>query len=207
MVFSTMRSPTKAEIEAANRHKKEREIWNDLDKISSAIQTDNLQELESLHKYLDNKYQYCIGDWGKSMYGYVNGTGFIYDGLDVDSIKENLKMMRPKLEAFLHGWNAKSNSVDYSRNADVSVTVNNTVSISVSFDETRQKIEDMTALNRTQTDEILAKINELEEISKEKSSRKTKWEKVKPIIMFAIDKGVDVAIAVLSLVMQMKLNA
>ena len=44
------------------------------------------------------------------------------------------------------------------------------------------------------------------EISKEKSSCKTKWEKVKPIIAFALDKGADVAIAILSLVMQMKLG-
>ena len=58
----------------------------------------------------------------------------------------------------------------------------------------------------SKTDEILEKINELEEISKEKSSRKTKWEKVKPIIAFALDKGADVAIAILSLVMQMKLG-
>ena len=64
----------------------------------------------------------------------------------------------------------------------------------------------MTALSREQTDEILEKINELEKISKENTSRKTKWEKVKPIIAFALDKGADVAIAILSLVMQMKLG-
>ena len=65
---------------------------------------------------------------------------------------------------------------------------------------------DMTALSREQTDEILEKINELEKISKENTSCKTKWEKVKPIIAFTLDKGADVAIAILSLVMQMKLG-
>ena len=39
-----------------------------------------------------------------------------------------------------------------------------------------------------------------------KSFHKTKWEKVNPIITFALDKGADVAIAILSLVMQMKLG-
>ena len=64
----------------------------------------------------------------------------------------------------------------------------------------------MTALSREQTDEILEKIDELEKISKENTSRKTKWEKVKHIIASALDKGADVAIAILSLVMQMKLG-
>lgn len=40
----------------------------------------------------------------------------------------------------------------------------------------------------------------------ENTSRKSKWEKVKPIISFALDKGADVAIAILSLVLQMKLG-
>ena len=87
------------------------------------------------------------------------------------------------------------------------ITVNNTLNISLSFEETKQKIEDMTALNREQTDEILAKIDELQKISKENISRKSKWEKVKPIISFAVDKGADVAIAILSLVLQMKLGS
>lgn len=140
------------------------------------------------------------------MYGYVDGHGFKYEWLGADSIKDNLSTMKPKLEAFMHGWNAKSSSAGSVRNPDVNVTVNNTVNISISFEEARQKIEDMTALSREQTDEILEKINELEKISKENTSRKTKWEKVKPIIAFALDKGADVAIAILSLVMQMKLG-
>ena len=64
----------------------------------------------------------------------------------------------------------------------------------------------MTALSREQTDEILEKMNALEEIAEESSSRKTKWEKVKPILEFALDKGVDVAITFMSLIVQMKLG-
>ena len=80
------------------------------------------------------------------------------------------------------------------------------MNVSITFEQVRSKIEDMTTLSRKQTDEILEKINELEAISKENVSRKTKWEKVKPIIAFTLDKGADVAIAVLSLVMQMRLG-
>lgn len=204
--MATIKTPTKAQIEASNNHKCEKEILRDIHKIDATIQNADPVEMESLHRYLDGKYQYGIADWGKSMCGYVDSYGFKYEWLDPDSMKDNLSTMKPKLEAFMYGWNAKNSSSGPVRNSGVNVTVNNTVNISISFEETRQKIEDMTALSREQTDEILEKIDELEKISKENTSRKTKWEKVKPIIAFALDKGADVAIAILSLVMQMKLG-
>lgn len=204
--MATIKPPTKAQIEASNNRRREKEILCDIRKIDTAIQNADPAEMESLHRYLDGKYQYGIADWGKSMYGYIDNLGFEYECLGADSIKDNLSTMKPKLEAFMHGWNAKSSFSGPVRNSDVNVTVNNTVNISISFEETRRKIEDMTALSREQTDEILEKIDELEKISKENTSRKTKWEKVKHIIAFALDKGADVAIAILSLVMQMKLG-
>ena len=99
------------------------------------------------------------------------------------------------------------NAISLPKPSETNITVNNNVNISLSFQEAKQKIEDMTTLNREQTNEILAKIDELEKISKENISRKSKWEKVKPIIAFALDKGADVAIAILSLILQMKLGA
>lgn len=62
----------------------------------------------------------------------------------------------------------------------------------------------MNALSQEQTDEIIAKIDELEAISKEPLPKKTKWEKVEPILAFAMDKGADVAIAIMTLIVQMK---
>ena len=206
MRLPPIKSSTKAEIDAAAKRKREREIEQDIRKIDDVLQKADPAEMEALHRYLDGKYQSGVMDWGHSMHGYIDGHGFSYELLCADSLKDNLATMKPKLEGFIYGWNAKGKSSGYIRNPDVSVTVNNTVNISISFEETRQKVEDMTALSREQTDEILEKINELEEISKENSSRKTKWEKVKPIIAFALDKGADVAIAILTLVMQMKLG-
>ena len=103
-----MKPPTKAQIEASNNYKREKEILRDIHKIDVAIQNADPAEMESLHRYLDGKYQYGIADWGKSMYGYVDGHGFKYEWLGADSIKDNLSTMKPKLEAFMHGWNAKA---------------------------------------------------------------------------------------------------
>ena len=187
---------------------RERTVKSDIAKIDEAISsTDESAQLQ-LHKNLDGKYQFCISGWGQSLYGFNKEYGFNYNYLGADSIKENLAVMRAKLESFALGWNEKGGNFQARHKApDVSVTVNNTVNISVSFQEARQKIEDMTALSQAQTDEILEKIDELERIQAENSSRKSKWEKVKPILSFVLDKGADVAVAILTLIVQMKLGA
>lgn len=72
----------------------------------------------------------------------------------------------------------------------------------LSFDQARQQVENMTALSQEQTDEIIVKIDEIEAISKEKTPKKKKWEKIKPILAFALDKGVDIVIMLWSLALQ-----
>lgn len=189
-------------------NERKRAIMSDIDKIDRVIAANTGEgDLEHLHRELDGKYQACIAKWGLSMYGYNDTFGFNYEFLGESSLRDNLLTMKPKLEAYMQGWNNHSNTIDSSKSTSaVNVTVNNSVSISVSFMETRQKIEGMNALSREQSGEILEKVDELEKIHKEASPRKTKWDKVKPIISFAMDKGVDVAIAILSLIVQMKLT-
>lgn len=201
--------PGKAQAEYSSRHKKEKEsrkaIRCDIQKIDEVLQKEDMTEMRDLHRNLDGKYQACIADWGQSMVGYYK-RGFDHEELSSPELMNNLLLMKSKLEALQLGWNGQSTVPHVTENPRVNVTVNNTVHISISFDEARQKIEDMTALNQKQTDEILEKINALEEIAKESSSRKTKWEKVKPILAFALDKGADVAVTFMSLILQMKLG-
>lgn len=163
------------------------------------------EEKFKLHRELDGRYQACVKDWYKGFWGAdKDATRVYYNRLhdSPSSIQENLEMMKAKLETYQYGMNA----ISLPEPASTNIAVYNNLNISLSFAEAKQKIEDMTALNREQTDEILAKIDELEKISQENISRKSKWEKIKPIISFALDKGADVAIAILSLVLQMKLG-
>ena len=179
-------------------------ICSDIKRIEESGSLSSEEQFK-LHRELDGRYQACIKDWYMGLWGSnTNGTLFSYNTIrsHPSSVQGNLDMMKAKLETYRYGMNAISLPDPPATN----ITVNTNVSISLSFEETKQKIEDMTALNREQTDEIVSKIDELEKISKENISRKSKWEKVKPIISFALDKGADVAIAILSLVMQMKLG-
>ena len=86
------------------------------------------------------------------------------------------------------------------------VTNTNKINISLSFKDVRQQIEDMPGLTEKETSKLKDKINELEKINSERISRKKKWEKIKPIASFVLDKGVDVAVPILSLIVQMKLG-
>lgn len=206
--MTKMKPPTKAQIEASEKHKREKAIKKDIQKINDVMNNNDDTELISLHRLLDGKYQTVIIDWGKSMWGYSNESGFNYLLLDADSIKENLSLMGHKLEAFLIGLNDKRNFGKFAYNSGINVTINNSniVDVEINFEEIRQKIEDMPGLNNEDTEEIKSKIDELENISKESISKKKKWEKVKPILLFVIDKGADVAISIMPLILQMKLG-
>lgn len=178
-------------------------VCADIQRITDA-QNLSADDKLKLHRELDGRYQACIKNWYAGLWcSNSTMTAVWYGPLENSSIyiSENLEMMKAKLETYKFQMNAVSVETPAQQ---INVTTN--VNVSITFEEVRSKIEDMTALSREQTDEILEKIDELEAISKETTSRKTKWEKVKPIIAFALDKGADVAIAILSLVMQMKLG-
>lgn len=140
------------------------------------------------------------------MYGYFDGHGFDYELLGIDSLKENLLTMKPKLEAFMHGWNA---IVRLARPApvsvpDVNVTVNNNVTVNITFEQVREKIEDMTSLTDEQTKEALDKVSEIESVVNGEGSKKAKWEKIKPILTWLADKSFDVAMTILPLLLQVQ---
>lgn len=208
--FSVPKTTSENHVSHRDITRTKRKINEDIQKIDDVLSRYIESEMEELHIILDGKYSAYVPEWGMSMYGYNREYGFMYDSFDIESKKHNLLLMKSKLQGYagMLELNSKMNG----SKSNLSVTVNNNnnnnnqVNIEVSFEETRQKIEDMTALSREQTDEILKKIDELESINKENISRKNKWEKVKPIIAFALDKGADAAIAILALVMQMKLG-
>ena len=114
--------------------------------------------------------------------------------------------MQAKLDMYKEGWNASVVEGVAKSDLNVIVNNNNTINISISFAEARQKIENMAGLTDGDTEEIQEKIDELEVISKEGISKKKKWEKIKPILAFVLDKGADVAITIMGLVLQMELG-
>lgn len=182
-------------------------IENDIHKIEDVIISDNADEMKKLHQDLDGKYHACIAGWGHSMYSYSSEYGFAYDFLSRDSMLHNLKQMKASIKAYKLGLcSARKDNV---RATEVNVSVqnnnNNSINIDTSFDLSRNQILENNALSQKETDDILEKINELEKIMKGDMTRKVKWERIKPIIQFSLNKGIDVAIAILTPIIQTNL--
>lgn len=116
-----------------------------------------------------------------------------------------IKRVVEKLRSFkMNGYQDRSdsnmtNNININNEVNASSTSNsssfsNANSVSVlSFEDAKKSIEEMSALNDTEIDEILKKIDELEQIINTSERKSKKWESVKGIIKWVADKSFDVA--------------
>lgn len=170
----------------------------------------NFTEIEGkdFHIELASKYQDHILNFGKSLYGYFyDGDFFNYEYIGLDSLKHNIKSIMFKLIAFQKNGYSNPN-VQTSQGINIINRNNNELSanqtICLSFEAVRQQIAEMTGLSAIDTKEVLEKVDEIKAIVELKESPKSKWEKVKPILSWISDKSVDVGIALLPLILNIK---
>ena len=184
--------------------KKDR-IREDIAAIDKAIESCDPKVILQMHQHIDGKYQACIAGWNQSIYGYIPGHGINYSIIDVDDLTHNLRIMKPKLEGFIEGWNAiASPTATATTIPEINVNTTTNVNITITFEQVRNKIEDMTSLTDEQTKEALEKISEIETVVKGEGSKKSKWEKIKPILTWLADKSFDVAMTILPLLLQVQ---
>lgn len=189
-----------------------RDIDKDINSIKDVLNNKNIEEMLKVHKYMDSKYQSKINTWGLSQYGWSDDLGFAYELIGESGISENLEHMIGKLEGYKQDldlrayeiFNGKSSSGVKIYNNNINSNSNtNTITNTVNFNVVLQNIKDNEELTEEQTKEALQKLEELKTIYKSKDSKKTKWAKVKPIMIWLADKSVDVGIAFLPLITSM----
>lgn len=189
-----------------NEERRKEIVEADIANIEQAIKSGNENRMESIHISIDGKYGAYIPDFGHGMYGYNPQFGFNYELTKGEALKHNLELMKAKLQGYICDFPVSTTPTASQNNINVSIPVTNEINIEITFEQAKQQIEDMPGLTDADTEEIKSKIDELENIAKEQTPKKKKWEKVKPILKFALDKGADVAITIMSLVIQMKLG-
>ncbi len=81
---------------------------------------------------------------------------------------------------------------------------NNLSNMLLSFQDAKQKIENMSALTDNEIEEILQKINQLEDVVNSAERKSKKWENVKGIIKWVADKSFDVAKIIIPLVLKIE---
>lgn len=151
-------------------------------------------DIEDYHNLLKSKYAKIINGFNEGLYD------IFYDS-NHTAKKANIESMRQKLVLFkAMGYE------NYITEKPDGITFNNTnqlnSTINVSFADVKKQVEEMTSLRDEEIDEIHSKIDDLEKII-DSSERKTKkWDMAKDIIKWIADKGVDVGIALLPLILK-----
>lgn len=177
-------------------------ICDDIQRATEANKLSTEAQLK-LHRHLDGRYQACVKDWFKGLWGSDRDATQVFYGI-FDSrpgyLIENLELMKAKLETFYFEMNTTDAPVAPS--TQVNVTTN--VSVNITFEQVRSKIEDMTSLTDEQTKEALEKVSEIEAVVKGEGSKKSKWEKIKPILSWLADKSFDLAMTILPLLLKMQ---
>lgn len=205
MKYPELRPISEAEYKRGKDREREKAIKLDKQKIEEALNSNDVEKMRTIHMEIDGKYGAYVPEWHKGMYGYFEDFGFDHPALSETSLTNNLNLMKSKLEGYALGLE-KPSQKNYSPNNSVNVNVSNTneINITVSFEQARQQIEDMTSLTDKETAEILAKITELEGIISSKDKKKTKWEQAKGVLVWLADKSFDVGMALLPLLLQIR---
>lgn len=158
----------------------------------------------NLYKEITAKYHTCIPKLGTGLYGYYEKNGF-YEDISGESLNHNLKQIHHKMNTFKSlNYPTSENHIQTAPMVQITNKNENSLVMNVTFNQVRKEIEDMTSLTELEIREIMTKISELERIINSSDRKTKKWENAKGIIKWIADKGVDVGIALLPLLLQLK---
>lgn len=183
-------------------------ISEDIEKIDS-INTMTYVEKKDFYIELTSKYNNMISNFGNGLYGYYRKSDFYDEDIDVKSLLTNFKKIQAMLCTFkandFKNFEEENNHYPLINNAVTSNNTNNNsnlTNINISFEEVRKTIQNMDNLNDNELSEILSKIDEIESIIQSNDTKRNKWNKLKSFLIWLADKGVDVAIAILPLLLK-----
>lgn len=169
-------------------------VDEDIERCRHAIENSGKDDLRFLYRSLLSKYSPIIENFNGHFYS------LLYDESGEDT-RKNIRIIEEKLILFkAMGYE----NIDHA--SENGLVVNNTINnnVDISFDSVKSQIENMGALTQAEIDEVINRISELEKIVNSSDKRTQKWESAKSIIRWIADKGVDVGIALLPLLLQIK---
>lgn len=181
-------------------------LSDDIEQIKSALENQSMNEDEKQQLYLSitAKYHPYVPQLGTGLYQYFAEQGF-YGEVTEDSLEYNLRQIYSKLITFRSlNYPGLGSAITNAPNTVVTITNTNQNQniMTVTFDAVREKVDNMTSLSDADIAEIQKRIDEIEEIVNSKESKSKKWSKAKEIIKWIADKGVDVGIALLPLLLK-----
>ena len=132
---------------------------------------------------------------------------YFNDGMD--EILEDLKRLIDEIDDLNGIEKVENNSKKPYMNIQIDASSKNTISnnnvnsiLIKSYDEVRDEIENNTYLDDKSIKELLEKLNEIKELENSGDSKAKKWIVGKKILAFVLDKGADIAIMYIPLILQ-----
>jgi len=171
-------------------------IEADIKKGHEIVDNKNRAECNDFHTRILSKYAPIIEGFDKNLH-YL-----MYDS-DKSCCLANIKIMVEKLELFT-AMGYKNIFSEKSPQTIINNSNTSNIDISISFENAKRQVEEMSALTDAEVEEVLKKIDELKEIVDSKDRKTKKWDNAKGIIKWIADKGVDVGLTLLPLLLQIK---
>lgn len=177
----------------------------DIDELKKAINNEmDEDKKQQLYLSVTAKYHPYVPQLGDGLYQFYAEQGF-YEEVTDSSLRHNIQQVYNKLIAF--------RSLNYPGLGAITTNIPNTVvnitnsnensnSVTVTFDTVRDRVNSMTSLPNEDIEEIQKRINDIEKIVNSNESKSKKWSMAKDIIKWIADKGVDVGIALLPLLLK-----
>ncbi len=178
-----------------------KQFIKDTEELKSIIDDfDNIgpSTLNPLYDSLIAKYSKIVPDFSDNIEGYRKSDGFFFP-VERVSLKKNIKNIYEKMMVCvrLNFINIKFADVSNIPFFQINNNNQNTMEVNLTFEQLKDRVENITSVNNEEIDEILEKINEIEDICKSNDRKTKKWEKIKKILVWIMDKGIDVAIQVI----------
>lgn len=186
---------------------------NDMKNLEAAMKdVDNEKTSEAeklqLYKTVTTRYHGYIPKLSDGLYQYFPNRG-LYGDVYGKELISNVETLYNKMCTFkVMGYPVDDKMTSQQNTQTVQINNSNTnenkIDINISFAEARKKIESMNSLPENEIGGILEKIEELDKIVHSQDRKNKKWENAKSIIKWVADKGVDVGLTFLPLLMQIQ---
>lgn len=176
------------------------------------LEKNNISESEFIDSFMNvfigvhSKYSSLINDFPDD----INFEEYVDCDEEIINYKiiQYLKKVVEKLNTFKMMGYSEINKTDspniYIHNENNNRNENNLLNTQITFQEAKQKIENMSVLTENEIEEILQKINQLEGVVNSSDRKSKKWENAKGIIKWVADKSFDVAKVIIPLVLKME---
>ena len=177
----------------------------DIAQLKAVIEDDiafDEKQKQQIYLSVTAKYHPHVPHLGDGLYQYFAKQGF-YDEVTGSSLEYNLRQIYNKLLTFQSlNYPGLGAVVASAPSTVVNISNTNSNSMTVTFDSVRNVVDNMTSLPDEDIQEIQNRIDELEEFVNSKATKNKKWSQAKDIIKWIADKGVDVGIALLPLLLK-----